>query len=93
LFSLEVIWLVASLHDCVGKIDGATASFGPVLANHCCVCTRAQAGAFDQGNFIGTVGGKDVDGHDHGQIEFLAVFDVLLHVGQALGQQVKVLLQ
>lgn len=91
-FSLEVVRLTARFHDCVSKVNRSAATFRPVLANNCSKCTSAQTGAFDQSDFIGSVGRKYIDSHDYRQIEFLAILNVLVQVGQAFGQQIEVFL-
>ena len=88
---LEIAGLLAGFDDCLSQSNGSLAAFHPMTRDNRVHGARFDGGLADHFHFGGCVIGEGVDRHHHVHAVFERVLDVLDHVGQALLQQVEVL--
>lgn len=82
----------ASLHDGLRQLLGSLAALSPVVGHAGIKGPSLESSVSEHLDLLVGIGGESVDTDDAGNAELDDVLDVLLHVAQALGEELEVLL-
>lgn len=84
--------LLAGGHDGLGDVHRAGTTLGVVLSDDGSLGSGLEGGGFDDAQLRLRVGREAIDAHDDGHAKLARILDMLLHVADALGDEVQVLL-